>query len=228
MAGLVVEPLVPPQQLQQGDGAGGEQAVGADDDQQHRQKIKGDGGGGVVGGDGDGVARPQGGHPNGSGEPPGTGLLFPHLSAPEQLDGVGQPHPPQVDDQGQHQQSTEQRGGESHGRQGESGGERNGKPEQAGEQGGGQGMENHTAHHAAHNADEGGIQALPALEQGDISLAHAKDVVKAQFLFPLLHEKTVDIQQQDGGENTGDEHAHAHHHRYILCPPHGIHPRIKH
>ena len=42
MSGLIIVALVFPQQLEQGDGAGGEQAVGADDDQQYGQEIKGD------------------------------------------------------------------------------------------------------------------------------------------------------------------------------------------
>ena len=89
-------------------------------------------------------------------------------------------------------------------------------------------MEHHAAHYAAYNADQGGIKALPALEPGDVSLAHAQNVVKAQLLFPLLHEKAVDIQQQHRGKDARDEHAHAHHDFHIFRAPHGVHPWVQH
>ena len=60
MAGLVVEPLVPPQGLENEDAHGGEEAVGADDDQEHRHEVKGDGLHAVGGPQGDVVAGPQG------------------------------------------------------------------------------------------------------------------------------------------------------------------------
>ena len=88
MAGLVVKILVFPQQLQQGDAPGGEQAVGADDDQDDRQKIEGHGQGRVLGGDGDEVARPQAGGPDHCQQPAGAGFLFAHAAAMEQFDGV--------------------------------------------------------------------------------------------------------------------------------------------
>ena len=43
MLGLVVVPFVFLQNLQQSDAAGGEETVGADDDQEHGHEVKGQG-----------------------------------------------------------------------------------------------------------------------------------------------------------------------------------------
>ena len=89
-------------------------------------------------------------------------------------------------------------------------------------------MEEHPGRRAPHDADEGGVQALPALEQGQVALAHAQDVVQPQLLLPLLHEEAVDVQHQDGGENAGDDHAQAHHDLDILRPPQLVDAGVEH
>ena len=43
MAGLIVITLVLLENLQEGDAARGEEAVGADDDEEHREKVVGEG-----------------------------------------------------------------------------------------------------------------------------------------------------------------------------------------
>ena len=59
VAGLVIEALVGPQALQQGDGPGGEQAVGADHHQNDRHEKQHQGVHRVPCGDGDGIAAQQ-------------------------------------------------------------------------------------------------------------------------------------------------------------------------
>ena len=226
MAGLVVKALVFPQQLQQSDAPGGEQAVCADDDQQHRQKIERHRHHGVVHEDGDGVAAAQRRRADDGQQPAGAGLPLAGLAAPEELDGVGQAHPAQIQQQGQQQKAAEQRRRHGHGGGGHSRPEGDGEPEQPDEDHGGQPVEGNAAQDAARDADEGGVKALPALEPGNVALAHAEDVVKAQFLFPLLHQEAVDIQHQHGGQDGRHHKAKAHHVGDELRAPQLLHALI--
>ena len=226
MAGLVVKSLVFPQHFQQGDASGGEQAVGADDDQDHRQEVKGHGQGGVLGGDGDEVAGAQAQCPHSGQQPAGAGLTLAHASAMKQLDGIGHPHPEQVERQGQGQQHAEKGRRLDHGGQGEGGVEGDGELQQGGQRGGGQLVEGHAQGQPAPDAQNGGVQALPALDEGDVPLAHAQDVVEAQLFFSLLHQKAVDVQQQNGGQDARHEHADLHHHHHIGEAPHVQHAGV--
>ena len=226
VAGLVVEPLVFPQQLQQGDAPGGEQAVGAHNHQQHRDEIEAHGHGGILGDHGDEVARPQADGPDHRHEPAGAGLLLPHVPAVEQLDGLAEPHPEQVQRQGQQEQQPEERRRFEHGGQGEGGVEGDGELEQGDQGHGGQLVEDHPQRQPAANTQQGGVQALPALDQGEVPLAHAQDVVEAQLLLALLHQEAVDVQQQHRGQHPRHEHPDLHHDQHVGKAPHLQHAGV--
>ena len=104
--------------------------------------------------------------------------------------------------------------------------EGDGELQQGGQRGGGQLVEGHAQGQPAPDAQNGGVQALPALDQGDVPLAHAQDVVEAQLFFSLLHQKAVDVQQQNGGQDARHEHADLHHHHHIGEAPHVQHAGV--
>ena len=98
---------------------------------------------------------------------------------------------------------------------------------QQGHQGqGGQLVEGDAQHKTAADAQDGGEQALPALDQGDIPLAHAQNVVEAQLLLPLLHQKAVDVEQEYRRQHPRHKHPDLHHHHHVGEAPHLQHAGV--
>ena len=112
--GLVVVPGAVPQALQQGDGPGGEQAVGADHHQRHRQEEIGQGGKGVLYRQSGGIASPQSDGPQHHQQAAGPGLPLPGTGAVEQFHRTGPEQPEQVPHQRQQEEEAEESGGIGH------------------------------------------------------------------------------------------------------------------
>ena len=100
MLGLVVIALILLQRLEREYGEAGEQAVGADYDQEHGHEVERDGRDGVLDPHGDEVAAAEGQHADNDDEPVYPGLLLAHVPAPEQLHGLGAAYAPEVEKQG--------------------------------------------------------------------------------------------------------------------------------
>ena len=83
--GLVVIAPVAAQRLQNRDGDGGEEAVGADYDGEDREEIHRHGHAGIVHEHGDDVARAEEEYPHQRQKPAGLRLLFTHIAASQQL-----------------------------------------------------------------------------------------------------------------------------------------------
>ena len=233
VAGLIVKPLAAPQGLEHKDAHRREQAVGAHDHQKHRHKVEHERVHAGAGGDGDIVAGPQGEDAQKGHEPPGLGLPLPGAGAVEQLDGLGQADLVQVAQQHQQQHPGEHARCEGHAGPGDI------EPK-------GRGHEKHLVQAQVHqlvkdqprgqsaqDARRAHVQGLVHQHQGDMALAHAQDVVQSQLLFPLLHEKAVDVVHKDEGEQEGDDHADGHEglHVHIRVGPARddiLHARIAH
>ena len=173
VAGLVVEPLVGPQGLENEDAHGGEEAVGADDDQEHRHEVKGDGLHAVGGTQGDVVAGPQGENSQEGHEPLGPGLPLPHLAAVEELNGFGDPDLVQVGQQGQADEDAEEDSGAGHGVPGDGEAEGHGEAQELVEGQGHQLVEEETGQKAADDPGPAHEQRLEEEHRGDVALAHA-------------------------------------------------------
>ena len=100
------------QQLQHGDAPGQKQAVGADDNQNDGDEKDADRHYDLGGGQGDVVADAQCEHADDHQQPAGPGLLFAHIAAPEQLDGLGNDDLRQIGQQQEHENAAEERRGE--------------------------------------------------------------------------------------------------------------------
>ncbi len=209
VVGPVVEALVGPQAFQQGDGPGGEQAVGADHHQRHCQKKKEHGLHGVFHREGEAVA-PQKRHRAGEHQQPfGPGLPLPGMFAVQEFHRLGPVQPQEVAQQRQGHQRGEEDGRLANSRQAD------GKAEQHRQMG-------HFQHHQQHQLGQenarqnpsgdhrrGAEKRLPAHHQGDVPLLQPQDVVKAQLLLPPLHDEAVGVEQDDSGEERHHKAPHA-------------------
>ena len=65
-------------------------------------------------------------------------------------------------------------------------------------------------------------QGFPEEDVGDVPLFHAQDVVKADLLFPALHDEAVGVKQEQYGKQPDDKHAQSHHGRCGGTTVHGL------
>lgn len=106
---LIVKTLFALQGLEQRDAPGGEETVGADDDQDHRHKEQQQRVQRGFNGQRDKIPAAQGQQPDDQQGPLNTGFLLTLLAAAQQIDGVGQVNLPQIGQQGQREHGGEQR-----------------------------------------------------------------------------------------------------------------------
>ena len=223
MFGLVVVPGAVPQVLQKGDGPGGEQAVGADHHQHHRQEEVGQGGEGVRHRQGGGVAGPQSDGTQHHQEPLCPGLPLPGAGAVEQLHGPGPQEPRQIPHQRQQEEDAEEGSGVGHAGQADL------KPvldRQAGDlqqQEQHQLAQQHPRRKAPQDGRGGAVDGLPHHQMGDVALLQTQDVVEPQLPPAALHHKAVGVQQQDNGEQRHHQGAYVHQALEIPGPPDGGH-----
>ncbi len=222
MVCLIVEIPVGPEPLQQGDGPGGEQTVGAQHHQRHRRKEKGHGHDGAFHGKGEAVAPQQGREADENQQPLGPGLTLPGALAVEQLHGSGAVQAEEILEQRQDHQHGEEDGRLRDSRQAD------GKAEQHRQVGH---PENHQQHQLGQeNARENSAAdhrrraqgRLPAHHQGDVPLLQTQNVVEAQLLLPPLHDETVGVQQDYGGKEGHHKAAHVAQGLEVHGPPDGF------
>ena len=222
MVQLVIEALVLFQQLQKRRNAGEEQQVRAQNHQHHRHKEQQQGREGVLHRQGQVVPRPQQDGPQYRQHPVGLGLLFAHLPAVEQLDGVRQPHLEDVVAHGE-----QENGGKQHRRPLQRQG---GHKEPEGHRGPQQ-CPQHQEHHpgeedaqpnAHHQGQRRQHQRFPEDDVGDVPLFHTQNIVQAQLLFPALHHKAVGVEQEQHREQPNDENAQRQHRGHAGTAVHGF------
>ena len=210
MAGFIIIALVLFEQLQNRDAAGGEEAVGADDYQEHRKEIVGEGLHGAGNPQSDIVPEPQGKEAGQGQQPLGLGLLFAGAALAHHGHGVLPPHADQIAQQIQQQHRAEEDGRDEDAGPGDVEGEAGGEPDHPIDNQGHQPLEEHPGENAAHHAGEAENQRLPDEHGGDIALAHAQDVVEAQLLGPALHQKAVGVEKENHRKDAHQEYADLH------------------
>ena len=218
MAGLIVIALVLLENLQEGDAARGEEAVGADDDEEHREKIVGEGLHGIGDPQSDIVPAAQGHKADERQKPLGLGLFFSGASLAHHGDGVLPPHADEVEDQVEQEHRAKEDGGDGNAQPGDVEGKAGGEVDHPVDDEGQQPLEEHAEENAAHYAGEAQDQRLPDEHGGDVALAHAQNVVEPQLLLPTLHEKAVGVEEEDHGKYAHEEYADAHECAQIFIP----------
>ena len=206
MVGPVVVLFVLAQRLQHGDGAGGEQQIGADDDQNHRHKEQHGGLDGVLGHDGDVVAAAHGDRAQQRHQRLGLGLALALLPALHQVDGRGAAQLHALEQQNQREDRPEGRRRELR---------RAGHELEAEHRVGLNQLQRAQSHQLAQQRAQPEAQPQRSREQhqrlhaqqpGDVALLHAENAVQAELLPPPAGEKAVGVEQKDGRE---DQHHHA-------------------
>ena len=177
MLGLVVIALIAAQRLQNRDGDGGEEAVGADYDGEDREEIHRHGHAGIVHEHRHGVARTQEENPYYREKPVGFRFFFTHIAAAQQLNRARTSHLGEIRQQRQQYEPREKEHHDDNGyglyREAEGYGQAH-EPEerQAHELG-----EQDAHGEAAADADEGDVERLKHHDAGDVRLAHAEHAV---------------------------------------------------
>ena len=215
MPRLVVKPLVSAQRLERHHAARAKQAVGAHNDQRHRHKEQQNDHGDVGGRSGKVIPRPQRDQPEQRQQPAAFGFPLAHPVRVEQVDGVGPPHLPQVE---QVQAEKQHR----HGRRRLPGaGNAEGKaqhrvklhqPQQHQQhQFGEQRPQRQTRRHAG-CAEE---QHLEPQHRGDVAFLHAQDVVQRQLPVAPTDDKAVGIGHDPDGQKRHDNAAQPQHQQHV-------------
>ena len=216
MAGLIVIALVLLENLQEGDAPSGEEAVGADDDEEHREKIVGEGLHGIGDPQSDIVPAAQGHKADERQKPLSLGLFFSGASLAHHGDGVLPSHADEVEDQVEQEHRAKEDGGDGNAQPGDVEGKTGGEVDHPVDDEGQQPLEEHAEENAAHHAGEAEDQRLPDEHGGDVALAHAQNVVEPQLLVPPLHEKAVGVEEEDHRKDAHEKHADAHEYAQIL------------
>ena len=223
MPGLVVVPGIVPQVLQQGDGPGGEQAVGADHHQHHRQEEIGQGGEGVRHCQSRGIAGPQGDGPQHHQQPLRPWLPLSGAGAVEQLHRPGPEQPEQVPRQRQQKEEAEESGGIGHAGEADLKAVLHRQVGQLQQQQQHQLAQQQPCRETPQNGRGGAVERLPHHHVGNVALLQPQDVVEPQLPPAALHDEAVGVQQQDHGEQRHHQPAQVHQALKISGPPDGGH-----
>ena len=217
---IIIEPLVLFQGLQHKNTPGHEQKVGSYDHQYHRHEEQDKGLQGILGSKGNVIAPTQGQQAQHQQRPLDLGLPLAHIGRGEHLHRLEAGDGHAVDAVGHHIQHQEEGSG-----QGQAPGvykvkaqndlrvqqladkqraelvkqRPHGKPQ----------------HHGCQAAEGCFVEKHPA----DVPLFQAQNVVNAKLTLALLHEKAVDIKQQDYRQQHHHRHADGHEHLNVLSAP---------
>ena len=216
MLGVVIVGFVLFQALEHKGRAGDVQAVGADDDQDHRREEQQDGLQGALDRQGDVVARAQGQHAEDQDQPFDFGLLFPRAGRGQQLHRLQAADRDAVDEEGQAVQGQEdQHRVQQGGRVQVVEARHNVHVEQPADQQAAGLVHQGAEEQPQDDGDQRGDQGLGEQHPDDVALLHAQHVVHAEFVFALLHQEAVDIQDQDEGQQPDDEGPEGHEHGQV-------------
>ena len=208
--GPVIVFLVLPQRLQNEDAHGGEEAVGAEDDEDDRDEIEVQRVEGGLGRDGDPVARAERQNAEDRERPAGPGLALAGLAAAQERHGVLHADAREVAQQRQKEDRREERIAHADGerRDGEAVGPR--VAHEAEEEHRHELLQHDAERDAARDAEQGGVERLPREHGGEVALAHAENVVEPQLLRAALHEKAVRVEEENEREQAHHEQADGH------------------
>ena len=219
MARLIIVALVAAEQLQDRDAHGRKQAVGADNDQKDRHKIKAERLHRAFDGHCDPVARAEAAHAEQRQQPARFRLAFGGAAAVHQLDRTELCHAAKIHQQRQQQNRAEEDRRQRHGSRRELERKLNiHAAHQLRHEHGHELLQKRTQRNAAHNADQRHIQRLKAKHGGDVPLAHAEHIVKAQLLAAPLHQEAVCIEQENNRKQAHHDQTDAHIDRQIIIP----------
>ena len=218
MLGLVVIALILLQRLERKYGEAGEEAVGADYDEEDGDEVERYRPHGVCDHDGDAVAYAEAHDANYDDEPVDARLPFADLAAAQKLHGLQAADADEVEEQREdNHQREEERGAENGGElhlKSEGGGHAHERvQEQCHEL-----VQQYAQREAESYAYDADVKALIDHYPGDVALAQAQHAVKAQLLLPALHEEAVRVYEEDEAEERDERDAYAHEHLRVDLP----------
>ena len=209
---LVVIVLVAAQELQNGDAAGRKEQVGAEDDEQHGNEKGEDREPRLLRGeDRQRIAAAEARRAENRHKDLGLRLALADVPALQQLDRLRAPDAENVREVDQKADDAEQEQRLHDAAGGDVKAERHLEADEVRNEQVDQPVEQHAGADAARQDDERGDQRFQTDHTGDVPLVHAEHVVKAEFLFALLHQEAVRVKQEDDGEDHDDDDAEVQH-----------------
>ena len=217
---IIIESFVLFQGLQHKNTPGHEQKVGADDHQYHRHEEQDKGLQGVLGGKGDVIAPAQGQQAQHQQRPLDLGLPLACIGRGEQLYRLHPGDGHAVDAVGSHIQHQEEGPG-----QGQTLGvykvkaQNDLRVQQLADEQGAELVKQHPYCKPQHHGREAAEGCFVEKHPADVPLFQAQNVVNAKLTLALLHEKAVDIKQQNYRQQHHHHHADGHEHLNVLSAP---------
>ena len=218
MPGLVVVALIFLQRLEREYGEAGEEAVGADYDEEDGDEVERYRPHGVCDHDGDAVAYAEAHDANYDDEPVDARLLLAGLAAAQELNGPHASDADEVEDEREGNHQREEERGVHDGVQLHLKAESRGQTHEPVQQQRHELVEQYAEREAESYARQANIQALVDHYPRDIALAHAEHAVEAELLLPALHEEAVRVDEEDEAEERDERDAYAHEHLRVDLP----------